>query len=70
MGKGALGRRVTAVQLCEKIHMRRRGCFFLVLYPQMRSSFPISTLSNWEAGREDYSRGLIRRYFFPFVASP
>lgn len=33
----------------------------------MRSSSPISTLSKKEAGREDYSRGLIRRYFFPFV---
>lgn len=63
----------SAVQLCGKKKKKekkkvseKQGMFFLVLYPQMRS-FPISSLSNWEAGRGDYSWGLNRRFFsFPF----
>lgn len=61
MGKGALGRRAIAVQcsFVKKRYLRSRGCFFLVLYPQMRS-FPIRSLSKWEAEKEDYSWGLNR----------
>lgn len=55
----------SAVQLCKKKASEKQGMFFLVLYPQMRS-FPISSLSNWEAERGDYSWELNRRYFFFF----
>lgn len=49
----------------QKKASEKQGMFFLFLYPQMRS-FPISSLSNWEAGRGDYSWGLNRSFFFPF----
>jgi len=51
----------SAVQLREKKVSEKQGMYFLVLFLRMRSSFPIISFCNWEAGRGDYSWGL---FFF------
>lgn len=68
MGKGALGRRDTAVQICrgkkKKKVSKKQGMFLLVLYPQMRSFFP-HQLTGRQGGEIGLS-GCIEDFFFPF----